>query len=584
MSLVGKDDIAKVTQLDKLGLKALAKPIMDILKISDVNKVYEKFEALEGNDFIDAILDEYKVEFDFFEEELKRIPKTGPFITVSNHPLGGIDGIILIKLISRVRPDYKVMANFLLQKIEPLKDYFMPVNPFETRRDIMSSFAGVKESLDHVKSGKPLGIFPAGEVSTYKIKKGIVEDKPWDKSAIKFIRKMEVPVVPVYFKARNSAFFYLLSMLNPNFRTAKLPSELRHQKNKSIRIRVGRPISVKDQQEFDTLEHYGAHLRQRTYLLRQAMSPAKRVFPLKRPEKPQEILAPQSAEVLREEIEALRDTKALLFSHKNYDLFFVSSSKIPTLLQEIGRLREITFREVGEGTNSPLDIDEYDYHYHHLILWDRENTQIAGAYRVALGHKVYKKYGIKGFYINTLFKIDRRLHQKMFGKALELGRAFVVKEQQLKPWPLFLLWAGIAQVIRRYPKIQYVVGSASVSGSFSRFSRSLMAEYLQLHYSDAEMAQYIHPRKPFKSKLKEEYKKLVFESSQKDLNKFERLINELEPGEKRFPVLIKKYLKQNGKLVCFNVDPHFNDSLDGFLYIRVKDIPEETFEDLAHQK
>lgn len=575
MNLVEKNEVARVVQLDKLGLNVLAKPLMDILHISDINEVYAKFEALHGVEFIDAVLKEFEVEFDYFEEELSRIPKTGPFVTISNHPLGGIDGIILIKLISKVRPDYKVMANFLLQKIEPLRDYFMPVNPFEDKKDLMSSFTGVKDSMAYIKSGHPLGIFPAGEVSTYKLNKAKVEDKPWEAGALKMIRKMEVPVVPVYFKARNSAFFYLLSLLHPSFRTARLPGELRHQKNKSIRIRIGRPISVKDQQELETFEHYCAFLRQRTYLLSQALSPSKKLFNLKRPEKAQPIIDPQESHLLEAEIEPLRHKKAFLFEHKDYEVFLAPSGKIPQILQEIGRLREITFREIGEGTNKPIDLDEYDYHYHHLILWHKTKQKPVGAYRLALGHKVYKKYGIKGFYLHTLFKIDRSVHQSLFAQAMELGRAFVIKEEQQKPWPLFLLWRGIAHVIKRYPQIKYVVGCASVSGSFSSFSRSLMVHYLSHHHSDTQMAQHIQGRRPFKPKLKEEYRKLVFESSGNDLNRFEKLINELEPGGTRFPVLIKKYLQQNGRLVCFNVDPFFNNSLDGFLYIPIADIPEE---------
>jgi len=578
MSLVDKRDVAHIIKLDRLGLKVLAKPIMDILHISDVNQVYDKFEELQGLEFIDAVLEEFRVEFDYFEEELKRIPKTGPFITVSNHPLGGIDGIILIKLISKVRPDYKVMANFLLQKIEPLRDYFMPVNPFEDRKEISSSFTGVKDSMAHLQAGHPLGIFPAGEVSTYKFKSGKVEDKPWAKSAIKMIRKSQVPVVPVYFKARNSGFFYLLALLHPSFRTARLPAELRHQRSKAIRIRIGRSISVKEQEEIDQIDHYGAFLRQRTYLLRQALSPSKRLFQLKRPEEPQPIVAPIAQERLSTEIAALQGKKSFLFNQKEYEMYLAPSEAIPALLQEIGRLREITFREVGEGTNRPLDLDEYDYHYHHLILWHSGERKVVGAYRLALGHKVFKKYGIKGFYLHTLFRIDPAIQESMFGHALELGRAFVVKAEQQKPWPLFLLWRGIASVIHQYPEIKYVLGCASVSGSFSRFSRSLMAVYLQHHHGDTSMAQYIHPRKPFKPKIEKQYRDLIFASSKNDLNRFEKLVNDLEPGEIRFPVLIKKYLKQNGRLVCFNVDPLFNHSLDGFLYIPVSDIPPETLQ------
>ncbi|MEQ9262492.1 MAG: GNAT family N-acyltransferase [Owenweeksia sp.] len=573
MSLVNENDITKVVQLDKLGLSSLAKPIMDILRISDINEVYQKFEELHGVEFIDAILKEFKVTFDYYEDELRRIPKEGPFITVSNHPLGGIDGIILIKLISQVRPDYKVMANFLLQKVEPLKDFLMPVNPFDDK-NIRSSFAGIKDSMEHVQAGHPLGIFPAGEVSTYKFEEGKISDKPWEEGALKMIRKMKVPVIPVYFKARNSAFFYLLSALHPNLRTAKLPSELLHQKSKSIRIRIGRAISVNEQNGYETLEHYSAFLRQRTYLLRQALSPEKKLFSLKRPETPKEVIAPVAPEALESELKALRASDAFLFEQKNYEVFIASARDISNVLTEIGRLREITFRAIGEGTNLPLDLDTYDYHYQHLILWDKEAKQLAGAYRLGMGSDIYKRYGIKGFYVTTLFRVDEYMHE-VFSRSMEMGRAFITKEQQLKPLPLFLLWRGIMTVLKRHPELQYITGCASISNKFSRFSKSLMVEYLVQNHGDAGMAQHIKPRKPFKPKLKEEHKDVVFKSSKDDLNKFDRLIEDLEPGDLRFPILIKKYIKQNARIVCFNVDPLFNDSLDGFMYIDINDLSKE---------
>ncbi len=577
MGLVGKEDIAKVVKLDKLGLSALARPIMDILGISDINEVYDRYNELQGLDFIDAVLEEFRVEFDYYHEELKRIPKEGPFITVSNHPLGGIDGIILIKLISQLRPDFKVMANFLLQKVEPLKDYFMPVNPFDNK-EIKSSFPGLKDSIAHIKAGHPLGIFPAGEVSTYKFDERKVVDKPWEEGAIRMIQKMQVPVIPIYFKARNSAFFYLLAALHPNLRTAKLPSELRKQRDKSIRIRIGRPIYPKEQQGYPDINHFSAFLRQRTYLLRQALSPERSVFPRSRPEQPQAIIPAVDPKLLKTEIEALQNSGGFLFQQKNYQLFIAPSAGIKNLLSEIGRLREITFRAVGEGTNLPLDLDTYDYHYQHLILWDSESETIAGAYRLGLGNEIFERFGIKGFYVNTLFKVDEKLYG-MFQKSLEMGRAFIVREQQQKPLPLFLLWKGIAQVVKRNPQLEYITGCASISNSFSKFSKSLMTEYLLKNYGNAAVAALISPRKPFKPRLEATYQEMVASSTPGDLNKFDRLIEDAEPSGARIPVLIKKYLRQNAHIVCFNVDPLFNDSLDGFMYIRIEELPEETLQD-----
>jgi putative hemolysin len=579
MGLVEQKDIARIVQLDKLGLSALAKPIMKILRISDVNEVYKKFEELHGVAFIDAVLEEFEVTIDYYEEELKRIPKSGPFITVSNHPLGGIDGIILIKLISQIRPDYKVMANFLLQKVEPLKDFFMPVNPFDDK-DLKSSFTGIKESIEHINAGHALGIFPAGEVSTYKIEAGKISDKEWDKSTLKMIKKMQVPVVPVYFKARNSSFFYLLSMLHPSLRSAKLPSELLTQKNKPIRIRIGKSLSVKEQKGYKKLDHYSAFLRQRTYLLRHALSPEKKLLLRKRPQEQEALINPIPVEALRKEIEFLNQTEALLLNQKNYNVYLTTSKRVPNLLNEIGRLREVTFRAVGEGTNLPLDLDEYDYHYHHLILWDKEKEELAGAYRLALGDEVFMQYGIKGFYTSTLFKIDKELHP-LFKKSLEMGRAFIVKGHQQKPLPLFLLWKGIIQTMVRNPDLEYIIGNASISNRFSKFGKSLIVKYLLNNFGDEDMEKFIHPRKAFKPKLKGEYKRLLSEWGGDDINQFDRMVESFETQGLKIPVLIKKYLKQNAHIVCFNLDPLFNNSLDGFMYMHIKDLPEGTFDTLT---
>lgn len=574
MSLVDKEDVTKIVRLDKLGMSKLAKPIMDVLRLSDVNEAYDKFAELHGVDFIDAILEEFHVEFDYFNDELRRIPREGPFITISNHPLGALDGIILIKLISQIRPDFKVMGNFLLQRVEPLKDMFFLVNPFDNK-EYYNSYSGVKEALQYLQSGNPVGMFPAGEVSTYKFDDGKVKDRAWPESSMKIIKKAEVPIIPIYFNARNTALFYLLSMLHSSLRAAKLPSELLKQKNKSIRIRIGKPILVKEQNGYESIEHYTAFLRQRTYLLREALSPGKRLFSLKRPEKQEPIIRAKELTQLSKEIDSLRFGETFLFDQKNYSLFVAKSHDIPNLLQEIGRQREIAFREVGEGSNKPIDLDVYDYHYSHLILWDNGAQQLVGSYRLGLGSEVYQRFGIKGFYISSLFRLSPEIHE-MFSQSLELGRVFIIKEQQQKPLPLFLLWRGIVKVIKRHPELKYVTGCSSISNVFSKFSKSLMVEYFLKNFGDDQLSAWITPRKPFKPKLSEEYQNIVRESTANDLQKMDRLVDDVEPGGVRIPVLFKKYLKQNAKMVCFNVDPLFNDCVDGFMYIRISDLPEST--------
>ncbi len=580
MSLVTSKEISQAVGLDKYGVLggAVAWGLMKTLRISRLNKIYLKHKDKKDLEFLNALLDEFQIKFEIPEEDLKRIPKDGAFITVSNHPLGGIDGILLLKLLLEARSDYKIIANFLLHRIEPLKPYVMPVNPFEDRRDLRSSVAGLKSALTHLRNGYPLGIFPAGEVSTYKDGK-LKIDKPWEEGAVKLIKKAGVSVVPIYFHAKNSRLFYALSKLSGTLRTAKLPSELLSQKRRVIKVRIGKPILPKEQKTFEDLNAFNMFLRKKTYMLANPFEEkSKGIFSsvnFKLPKHVAEIDSQKDTKFLEYEINALRANDKRLLISKNYEVFFANPKVIPSLLHEIGRLREITFRDVGEGTNNAIDLDKYDEYYYHLILWDNEAKKVVGAYRMGLGEDIYKTYGIEGFYIQSLFKIEPELHQ-MMQQTIELGRAFISKEYQQKPMPLFLLWKGIVHVTLRYPNYKYLIGGVSISNQFSDFSKSLMIEFMKSHYYDPYIAQYIHPKNEFKVKLKDQDKDFVFDATKADLQKFDKIIDELEPGVLRLPVLIKKYVKQNAYLVAFNVDPKFNDAVDGLMYIKIADIPDST--------
>lgn len=580
MALVTSKEIAQAAGLRKLGFFGtfIGWVLLRILRISAINKIYDNNKNKSDLDFLNGVLDDCNIKFEIPEEDLKRIPKEGPFITVSNHPLGGIDGVLLLKLLVEKRADYKIIANFLLHKITPLKPYVMPVNPFEDRKDAKSSLAGVKNALLHLREGKPLGIFPAGEVSTYKDGKLNV-DKPWEEGAIKLIKKANVPVIPIYFHAKNSRFFYFLAKISDTLRTAKLPSELMSQRGKVIKVRIGKPISVKDQNEYKEIPAFYEFIRKKTYMLANPFEKANKLIStqnIKIPKKAaKKITAQRSTDLFVKEVNALREADGRLLESKNYEVFFASAKDIPNLLHEIGRLREITFRDVGEGTNKEIDVDKFDKYYHHLLLWDRAANRLAGAYRMGLGKEIYKKLGINGFYIQTLFRIEPELHQ-MMSNTIEMGRAFIIGEYQQKPMPLFLLWKGIVHVTLRYPEYKYLMGGVSISNKFSDFSKSLMIEFMKSHYYDPYIAQYIYPKKEYKVKLKDGDKDFVFDATKADMQKFDKIIDEIEPGALRIPVLIKKYVKQNARLVAFNVDPKFNNAVDGLMYIKVSDIPDST--------
>ncbi|MEW7289178.1 GNAT family N-acyltransferase [Aquimarina sp. 2304DJ70-9] len=580
MPIVTAREVATGLKLDKLGFIGtfIGWLILKITRVSKINRQYDKLNHLEGLEYISNTLDLYGVTFEIPDEDLRRLPKEGAFITLSNHPLGGIDGGLLLKLMLEHRSDYKIIGNFLLHSFKPLEPFVMPVNPFEDRKEAKSSLKGLKNAILHLKEGYPLGIFPAGEVSTIKEGKSYI-DKPWEPSIMRLVQKAKVPVIPIYFHARNSALFYRLASISDTLRTAKLPSELFSQENRVIKIRIGNPVSIKDQEEYTNLEDFTNFLRKKTYMLANPFEKKtlRESIPinLKLPKSPKEIAGEGNAQIIESELQFCRDNDKRLLTSKNYEVFLAQKKFIPNILNEIGRLREITFREIGEGTNNSIDLDEFDDYYHHMFLWDIGAKKIAGAYRMGMGSKIYSDFGIDGFYLQDLFRFEPELH-KMMSQSIEMGRAFIIKEYQQRPMPLFLLWKGIVHCTLRFPEHKYLIGGVSISNKFSNFTKSLMIEFMKSHYYDPYVAQYVRPKKEFKVKLKDADKDFVFDESKSDLNKFDKIIDEVEPGSLRIPVLIKKYIKQNAKVVAFNVDPLFNNAVDGLMYIRIADLPDST--------
>jgi Putative hemolysin len=585
MKLVREEDIMKATNLQGPGGEGLAKLLMFVLGFTKVNSIYSKIGNSRGLDFIRSVLEELEIKYEINPEELKRIPQGG-FITISNHPFGGIDGILLMLLILEQRPDFKVMVNFILQKIRPIEDFCLPVNPFESKKSIRSSLAGIKSAIKHVQEGHGLGIFPAGEVSAFNQNLFNVADKQWNDSIMKLIKSAEVPVVPVYFHGSNSNLFHLLGLVHPTLRTVKLPSELLNKKNKTIKIRIGNPISVEEQREFKDgdISRYSRYLRAKTYALSSPIndSEVKKFFkPRAKKTAVEEIVAPVAPEIVQAEVAALK-SDYLLFTSKNYSVICAPSVEMPNIINEIGRLREVTFREVGEGTNQKIDIDEFDLYYNQLFIWDDDANAIVGAYRVGKGQEIMDRYGKKGFYIQSLFKISDEFAPTL-NQSIELGRSFIVSDYQRKPLPLFLLWKGILYFLLKHPEYRYLIGPVSVSNRYSSFSKKLIVNFLKENHYDYEMAKLVAPRNKFKAKFDNIDSEIVVEQAKADINKIDKFISDLETEDYRMPVLLKKYIKLGGKIVSLNVDPLFNDCLDGLLVLDLFNVPFDVITSLSKE-
>lgn len=575
MNLLTSKELARATHLDIRGGEVIAQALMRIFRYNRLNRVYASTYDSDPAVFINSILDHLDIKFEVSEKELGNIPLNGPFITVSNHPFGGIDAIILLKILMKRRPDVKVAANFLLQKIDPLRKLILPSDGQGGAREKKSHSDYVAEAMSHVSEGHGLALFPAGEVSTYQAESGLIIDREWQEPVLMAVRMAGVPVIPVYFHGTNSRWYHILDRIHPLLGTAGLGRELINKRHKIIKVRMGQVITVKEQAGFGDLARFGRYLRARTYSLGPGLEarPFFAGFRSRRIHRQEPVEPAVDREILRSEIDSIRHS-CELFRSGNYSVLFAPTRSIPVMIREIGRLREITFRAVGEGTNRATDIDEYDFYYHHLVVWDDEAGALVGAYRIGKGNEILSQYGVKGFYINSLFRIDKAF-EPVLAESLELGRSFVVPEYQKKAMSLFLLWKGLLTVLLRNSGYRWLIGPVSISNEFSEFSKSLIVEFVRNNFYDREMARHIRPRNRFNVQLdKRVDSEIIISSADRDISRVEKVIGDIDNGY-RIPVLLKKYLELNARIIGFNVDPDFNNCLDGLILLDVYNIPAE---------
>lgn len=549
----------------------MTKPLMRLMRLDRLGSLFTESSSGKGIEFIDVLLSKLEISYEVSDDDLARIPATGPFIAVANHPFGGLDDLILLRIFSSVRPDFRIFTNPILQKCTCLDDYILTGTAFSSFGRHESSRKELLSVAHYLKSGGCIGIFPSGRVSGYDIDSNRITDTQWRSNVMRFMRSTEVPVVPVYFRGSNSLLFQMLGMVMPALQSIKLPSELLNKKNSAITLRIGKPIPAKDMAEYRDISRYGRYLRAKTYALGTSLEVKKFFTPVdERLTQAETIIPPIPPEILTSEVQALLPER-LLFEVDQFSVYCAPASELPSIILEIGRLREETFRLVGEGTNKKIDLDEYDIYYRHLFIWDKQTARIVGAYRLGMGAEIMESYGIKGFYINSLFRISEGF-RPVLSAAIELGRSFIVQEYQRKPLSLYCLWKGILYYILKHPKYLFLIGPVSISNKFSDFSRSLIIEYIKKHYFDEEMARFVKPRQEFIPDTGCIDKDILIEGTT-DLGKFDKHIRDVEIEDSGMPVLLKKYLSLNGRIIAFNLDPDFNDALDGLLVLDLMNVP-----------
>lgn len=570
-----------------LGLKGklgagITRLLMKVLEIDKCNATQAKYPHDNAPDFAKHVLEDVGVRYEIPAGQLDRIPVEGGFITVSNHHFGSIDGLILCDTVGRKRKDYKLLTTFLLSLVPNLKEGFLPVDNLSGKQDARS-VNSIRTALRHIADGGAIGFFPAGEVATYQ-KKGartavgeepVIEDKPWANNIIKLIKKSGLPVIPIYFDGTNSRNFHWLGKIHRRLRTVRLIHELFNKEGTVVQVRIGQPISPAEIARMD-VESLGRYLRSRTYALEASCrkeTHAKETDPSCVPIAPQE-----DPRLVREEMARIGDR--VLFESGDYRCYLTPSTDIPHTMHELGRLRESIFRAVGEGSGHALDLDQYDGYYKHLILWHIPNGEIAGAYRIGFGKELMARpEGQDAFYTASLFHFQEAL-KPYLGKGLELGRTIIAPPYQRDVSTLKLLLSGILSTAAKEDGVEYTLGPASISNDFPPFYKSLIYHYFWKHCSRPDAASLLKPRHPFQPDyLRINPDSLLVNCQSPD--ELDRLISTLSDGQFRLPVLLRKYISFGAKLVCFNVDPDFHDCLDGFVLMRLKDIPENSFRSFA---
>jgi len=555
----------------------LANAVNHFLQIDRLEDLYARARAEHG--FVRRLLDDLQVQVNVAASDFERIPRSGPVVAVSNHPFGILDGVMLADLLTNARSDVRILTNQLLGELPELARICIFIDPFdrprpEQRQSRSANGLALKQAIRHLRAGGMLLVFPAGEVSHFDLKKRAICDPEWNITATRLIRITGARALPILIRGANGIPFQMLGMVHPILRTAALPAEMLNKRGKSVEIRIGGVIEPSRIEALPDDAEATRYLRLRTELLarrgcteirsreesRFKISPHNGRFAPVRP-----VGAEIPVELIANEIAAL-PPDSLIEDTREFAVYLAEARQIPLALLEIGRLREITFRAAGEGTGEPRDQDRFDPYYLHLFLWNKVKREIAGAYRLGEVPKILARFGQKGLYTDSLFRFKTGFFARL-GPSLEMGRSFIRPEYQRQYAPLLLLWKGIAGFVARHPEYSTLVGAVSVSNQYSPASRELIVRYFEKQNAGEEWLGAVRARRPLRGNLVRTWETAALSSLLPDVEDLSAPISDLEPDGKGIPILMRQYVKLGGKLLAFSVDPHFGNTLDGFVMV-----------------
>lgn len=535
----------------KRGISLLDK----LLGIHKMNSLYQahKMQGLGKEAFADKLIEALDITVSGEKELLEKIPQTGPIVIASNHPFGGIEGVILARAISKVRPDLKVLANQGLKIFEELQPYFIFTNPL-SEKDPRNG-PSLRQCMRHVKMGNALLMFPAGRVSYYQADKKRISEHSWNRIITRLCKIDEARYLPVFVSGQNSRWFYRLGRVYYRLRMLMLARELLNKKGTHVHLDCGFPVAgskIKDPELNRALSYAQSQSWQSKW-------PADLIVE-------QQELAPQTnPDLIKEELKNLPVGQKLL-NHKQYEIYYGWQSQLTHTVTEIARLRELVFRQHNEGSGSPIDTDNFDATYTHLFVYDTAAAEVVGAYRMGQTDKLLKEGGLNSLYLNKMFEFEGEfVNQKQ--PCLELGRSFLIPRLQRSHIGLFLLWRGIGAFVSKYPKYRSLYGTVSISKLYDTRSVKLI-ESAYVTPTDS-----VTPRHLFTKKLHPE----ITDYAEKfDLiDAIPAFLQSLEADGKGIPILQKQYLKMGATFHCVGIDKSFNHTPGLLLSVNLPNAPEK---------
>ncbi|MDF1810926.1 MAG: lysophospholipid acyltransferase family protein [Verrucomicrobiales bacterium] len=524
-------------------------------------------KSAPGESIYQRALMELEIDYRILAGGISLIPKAGPTIVVANHPFGCIDAMILSDIITRARPDSKILANHLLNTFPPFQHFIIEIDPFGGREAARRNVVSIRSAMNHLKGGGLVALFPAGEVASFRLSKRKVMEKEWSGLVEKLMAATDASVVPVHFQGRNSSAFYISGMIHPMLRTVRLIREMRASKGRCFPVRIGRPISAKELPNKEKAEPL--FLRNHTLRLGRLNSSADqwqkgRDGKIRSPDELEPIIPPISPLVLKEEVESLPQDKCLV-DRGIWKVYLAEAELIPNCLREIGRLREETFRGAGEGTGKEIDLDRFDQWYLHLFLWNGESCEIGGSYRFGPSETILPVHGQEGFYTHSLFSFKPGFFKKT-GPVCEMGRSFVVAGHQRSFSSLSLLWKGIGAFLKQNPQYRYVLGAVSISSSYQLLSRELIVKFLFRKFR-SRYSNLVSSSLPPEEIYPEFHSKRDVSDNLDTIMKVNGAVSAIEDDGKGIPVLFRQYLKFDTTLLGFNVDEEFSGVIDGLILV-----------------